>query len=234
MTGAPYDPEGTKQERPTTWQLLEKVIIPMALVLLAASQVLVARQQVRVAEVQAEAQRNDASENLQLKYVELFYRDVTDPDPRKKQTSVALLAVMRPDIAQMLARVVYADPQATESLREQTSATLVTANRFGSLVGYRVIVYYDSSTQGDAQQLRANLLALGFPNEITLHKRNASFLADASRYGYHIRYEERYEADAAEYLFKLMPEVLPGSSFRKLRVIGKTSSDGAITVFLFK
>lgn len=228
------DNANTTARRPSGWQIVEKIVIPLALVALAASQVQVAREQVRVAEVQAERQRDDANSNLQLKYVELFYRDLTDPDSRKKASAVALLAVMRPDIARTLTSVIYADPNTGNTLRQQASSTLVTASRFGSLVSYRLVVYYERATRPDAERLQAKLRELGFRNELTLRERGRAFLADATKYGYHIRFDGEYELDAATYLSNLMPECLPGETFRTIRVVGKTGSDGVITVFLFK
>lgn len=232
MGDTPYDPRAVRKT-PTLWEIAEKILIPLALVLLAASQVKVAREQVRVAELQLERQTSEASSNLQLKYIELFYHDLADPDPRKRETGIALLAAMQPNIAQIVTRVVFADPLSTPKLKEQASATLLNAQRFGALVNYRIVIYFPKAHGSDAEAIQKRLTEFHFPNKIELRERDGNFLTDAARYGYHVRYEETYEGEAAENLLRLLPECLPGHSFKPVRVIGKTSSDGAITIFLY-
>lgn len=223
-----------RSKRTTMWKILEKVVIPFALVVLAASQAVVARQQVEVAKLQLDRQSAEATSNLQLKYVELFYHDIQDPDPRKQKTSIALLAAMQPEIARTMSRIILANPSSSKELREQVNAALTTAQRFGPLVNYRLVIYYPKSVVQEATNLRARLAADGFPGAVELRERASTFLDDATKFGYHIRYDDVYEQEAADYLMKLLPQYLPGRSFDRIKVVGRSSSDGTLTIFLFE
>ncbi|HEX9460341.1 MAG TPA: hypothetical protein VGA84_14405 [Thermoanaerobaculia bacterium] len=230
----PYDPRA-QTKRPTVWEVFEKGVIPLALILLAASQAKVASDQLRVAKLQNERQAADADANLQIKYVELFYHDLSDPDPRKKQASIALLTVMRPDFAKMISRVILLDPQSSASLKQQTNTTLDNVRGFAALLKYRLVIYFPKAASDEAKLIKARLDATGFPtSNVQLSQKEAGFLDDATKFGYHIRYDENYEEEPADYLLRLLPEYLPEKKFTKVAVTGKKNSDGIITIFLFE
>jgi hypothetical protein len=230
----PYDPRDLQTKRPTAWEVFEKGVIPLALILLAASQAKVASDQLRVAKLQNERQAAEADANLQIKYMELFYHDLSDPDPRRKQASIALLTVMRPDFAQMISRVILLDPQSSDSLKQQTSATLDNVRRFGPLLNYKLVVYFPKAASEEAKRIRARLVATGFPGIVQLLQKDPNFLDDATKFGYHIRYDENYEDEPADYLLRILPECLPEKKFTKVPVTGKKNGDGIITIFLFE
>ena len=117
---------------------------------------------------------------------------------------------------------------------EEASAAVDTLVRFGPLVNYRIVVYFEASVATDAAKFRDNLTRLGFPGKVDLRERLPEFLDDATRFGYHIRYDDIYESDAADYLIKLLPDILPGHVFGRVKVVGaRTKSDSVLTVFLF-
>ncbi|MEA2343883.1 MAG: hypothetical protein QOF63_2052 [Thermoanaerobaculia bacterium] len=229
----PYDPDALRTRRPTAWELFEKGVIPLALILLAASQAKVASDQLRIVKLQNERQAAEADANLQIKYVELFYHDLSDPDPRKKRSSIALLTVMRPDFAQMISRVILLDPQSSDSIKQQANETLDNVRRFGPLLNYKLVVYFPKAATEEANRIKARLTSTGFPGTIQLLQKSPTFLDDATKFGYHIRYDENYEEEPADYLLRILPECLPEKKFTKIPVIGKRNGDGIITIFLF-
>lgn len=171
---------------------------------------------------------------LQLKYIELFYEDIQDPDPQKRNASISLLAAMQPGVAEMVARAVAADPTATADVKRQVSDTLVAARRFGPLNAYRIVIYHDRSTTARAEQVKRHLVAAGFSGRIELDARASTFLPDATAYGYHVRYDDGFENEAAEHLVNLLREVYPSSTIRMVKAEPpKGRSDGTLTVFLF-
>jgi hypothetical protein len=237
-------PENSNTHHPI-WHLAEKIIIPLALAALAyfgkkasdqiaASQVEVAGRQVEVAKLALERQATESNLTLQLKYIELFYDDIQNPDPQKRKASISLLAAMQPSVAEMVARAVAADPTATPEVKRQVSETLTAAQRFGPLGTYRIVIYYERLTAAHAEQIKTHLLRAGFNGQIELSERAPTFLPDATTYGYHVRYDDGFENEAAEYLLNLAHEALPGSQFKLVKILpSKGRSDAVLTVFLF-
>lgn len=245
MNNDSQGPKVDRGPRKSPLDILEKIVLPIAVAILAyygkqasdqisASQISVARQQVEVARLQLERQKTEADSNLQLKYIELFYHDIQDADPKRKQGSIALLSAMQPTVAQVVSRAIVSDPATPLAVRQQVAVALVNSRRFGPLINYTLVVYYPASSAADARALLDGLVRLGFSRDgIELRERPHTFIDDAAKFGYHIRYDDVYENEAADYLARNLSEILPGKVFTKVRVTG-SRTDGVLTIFLFK
>jgi hypothetical protein len=230
---------------PSRWFLLiEKLVLPLALALIAyfakvasddiaAAQVEVARANVRIAEAAEKRAATTAVESRQLKYLELFYRDLRDRDATNQQASLSLLYVLEPTVARSVAKAVVASPATPPALRQQVNTLINDMERFGPLINYRLVIYHPPTDPSVALQLVSNLRRLGFKGDIRTDAKPESFAGDHRQSGYHFRYDKVYEAAAAEYLRKVLPECLPGEKFSELHVTG-ARTDGALTVFLYK
>jgi hypothetical protein len=85
---------------------LEKLIVPAFLGLLAfytaSSGNKISQQQTQLIEFQNAKDAEDSKRQLELKYLELFYQDISSADPDKQTKAIGLLSLMNPDLGQQL------------------------------------------------------------------------------------------------------------------------------------
>ena len=85
---------------------LEKLIVPAFLGLLAfytaSSGNKISQQQTQLIEFQNAKDAEDSKRQLELKYLELFYQDISSTDPEKQTKAIGLLSLMNPDLGQQL------------------------------------------------------------------------------------------------------------------------------------
>jgi hypothetical protein len=86
--------------------VLEKLIVPAFLGLLAfytaSSGNKISKQQTQLIEFQNAKDAEDSKRQLELKYLELFYQDISSADPEKQTKAIGLLSLMNPDLGQQL------------------------------------------------------------------------------------------------------------------------------------
>lgn len=86
--------------------ILEKLIVPAFLGLLAfytaSSGNKISQQQTQLIEFQNAKDAEDSKRQLELKYLELFYQDISSTDPDKQTKAIGLLSLMNPDLGQQL------------------------------------------------------------------------------------------------------------------------------------
>lgn len=237
-------PEAQAETRPDTLSRLlaiaEKLVLPVVLAAItyiaksasdeiARSQVAVAEQNVQVARLQLERQQTEAIADRQLKYLELAYRDLQDPDPRRQQAAISVLYAMQPDLAKAVAGAARSNPMTPISVRESLNRFLVDIDRFGPLLNYRIIAYHAAGKAGTADVFRRCLQRLGF-NSIELRADN-SFAGESVKLGYHVRFDDVYETEAAQYLARLGSQCLQ-KPLRRVTVTGRRT-DGTLTVFFY-
>jgi hypothetical protein len=85
---------------------LEKLIVPLFLGFLAfftaTSGNKISQQQTQLIEFQNAKDAEDSKRQLELKYLELFYQDISSADPDKQTKAIGLLSLMNPDLGQQL------------------------------------------------------------------------------------------------------------------------------------
>jgi hypothetical protein len=85
---------------------LEKLIVPLFLGILAfytaSSGNKISQQQTQMIEFQNARDAEDSKRQLELKYLELFYQDISSADPDKQTKAIGLLSLMNPDLGQQL------------------------------------------------------------------------------------------------------------------------------------
>jgi hypothetical protein len=86
--------------------ILEKLIVPAFLGILAfytaSSGNKISQQQTQLIEFQNAKDAEDSKRQLELKYLELFYQDISSTDPDKQTKAIGLLSLMNPDLGQQL------------------------------------------------------------------------------------------------------------------------------------
>jgi hypothetical protein len=100
--------------------VLEKLIVPAFLGLLAfytaSSGNKISEQQTQLIEFQNARDAEDSKRQMELKYLELFYQDISSTDPDKQTKAIGLLSLMNPDLGQQLSNwvkeYVTLEPQA--------------------------------------------------------------------------------------------------------------------------
>ena len=86
--------------------ILEKLIVPAFLGILAfytaSSGNKISQQQTQLIEFQNARDAEDSKRQLELKYLELFYQDISSTDPEKQTKAIGLLSLMNPGLGQQL------------------------------------------------------------------------------------------------------------------------------------
>lgn len=88
------------------FRVLEKLIVPIFLGALAyftaSSGNKISEQQTQLIEFQNARDAEDSKRQMELKYLELFYQDISSTDPDKQTKAIGLLSLMNPDLGQQL------------------------------------------------------------------------------------------------------------------------------------
>jgi len=88
------------------FRVLEKLIVPIFLGALAyftaSSGNKISEQQTQLIEFQNARDAEDSKRQMELKYLELFYQDISSADPEKQTKAIGLLSLMNPDLGQQL------------------------------------------------------------------------------------------------------------------------------------
>jgi len=86
--------------------IAEKLVVPAFLGLLAfytaSSGNKISEQQTQLIEFQNARDAEDSKRQMELKYLELFYQDISSSDPEKQTKAIGLLSLMNPDLGQQL------------------------------------------------------------------------------------------------------------------------------------
>jgi hypothetical protein len=119
--------EKTKYSPGRFWYLIEKIIIPafipitLSILAIIASQkgTEIAESQLELARVQEERLTNQAENNLQLKYMELFYNDITNNDLDRQLKAVSLLEIMNKDLKAKVTNWILSNKDLSQVVKEK-------------------------------------------------------------------------------------------------------------------
>ena len=83
------------------FRVLEKLLVPLFLGILAfftaSSGNKISKQQTQLIEFQNARDAEDSKRQMELKYLELFYQDISSADPDKQTKAIGLLSLMNSD-----------------------------------------------------------------------------------------------------------------------------------------
>ncbi|MEH2442896.1 hypothetical protein [Nostoc sp.] len=222
-------------------EFAEKLFIPVSLGILAfiTSQAgnQISSAQLRLAEAQNNRQAIEAKDNLQTKYIELFYRDISSQDLKKQSAALSLLKLIQPEISKPL--LDWASLNVKEELKAETRSIgkEINARIISVLSDYKIMLYFPNSKQNvseTAKNIQQTLVKYGLrENNIILNEKDNDFF---QRLGYPTAYEVRYdpgvEDNPAELLISILKESYPSKQFTK-RPIGSNTKN-SISIFFIE
>lgn len=225
--------------------ILEKLLIPVLLGFLAfitnragnqisAAQLELSKAQLKLAEAQNVRQESEAKNNLQTKYIELFYKEISSQDAKKQEYALSFLKLISPDAATPLLSwaAIYVKPE----VKPQINAAKNEIN-FRILSSYEIILYFLENNQDllkSAQDIKQSLVKYGLrENQIKLDQKDDAFFQKLGYpTGYEIRYDRGSEDNAAQLLENILKSAYPSKQFVK-RGIG-SSTKNSISIFFIQ
>jgi len=211
--------------------IIEKLLLPAAIVILGFC---ANRASLNLTNAQEKRQQREAQENVQLKYIELFYQDVSSDNPERQNAAISLITLMRPEFGEQIASWVQANHSLPKQVRKRAEQISDNYARFGILNTYKIGIYFlkgDNNLSSQATDLRDSLLAHGFTGQVQIYPESQNFFDRViPPSGNEIRYEPDYEKEAADILYRILGELYPGQSYITKLVRRRTSN--FISIFL--
>lgn len=224
-----------RKVRSLSWWL-EKILIP-ALVPIVLGFMTYYVQQVsnKLSSSQHHALIQQSNANKQLKYIELFYKDISNTsDPRRQKVALSLLYVIEPEVGILFARAVQLNRENSKEVRMAAEEIGKDIEQLGPLLNYKVYIYYQkgqTNMQNYAEKLKNGLAKSRYRNVQILEKDKDFYARVKPPKGYEIRFDEQNESEAAFYLNNLLKQVDPKAEFNMVRaIVGLTPY--LLTVFL--
>jgi hypothetical protein len=223
-------------------EVLEKLLIPVLLGILAfitnragnqisEAQLELSRSQLKLAEAQNARQESEARSNLQTKYIELFYKEISSQDAKKQEYALSFLKLISPDVAAPLLgwATIYVKPEVQPQVN--TARNEINSRILSS---YEIVLYFPENNQDSlksAQDIKRSLLEYGLgENQVKLEKKDDTFFQRLGYpKGYEIRYDKGSEEDAAQLLESILKRAYPSKQFVKLGIGSGTMN--SISIF---
>lgn len=223
------------KEKSLTTKILEfseKLFVPILLGILtyvtssAGNQISEAQNNIAEAQLKlAETQRVD---NLQTKYVEIFYEDITSQNAQKQKDAVDFLEKVASDnVAAPL--LVWAKDRVEKDAKSQVDKAIqnILARQVQTVNQYKVQIFYNSNKQSQkriAQEIQQALKGAGVTSVIEVRPQSDKASSDQ------IRYYPQNETDVANALQSILNEKYPSRRFNLQSVY--TPSPGSVSIFL--
>jgi hypothetical protein len=213
----------------TLIDVLEKLLLP-ALGVLAwtanQASVRVSASQLELAKAQDARQARESQSAAQLKYLEIFYRDINSTDERSQLFALSLLTHLNPELGSSLADLVKTSPRSSKTVADRAASIKTGLDAFGSLSGFKIGIYWDQKSAtlaAAARDIKGKIEGRNFPGVVQLYPRSPEFLLSlgASEQN-EIRFEAGSEDEAADRLLALMNELTPDRRFVKRDVVNRT------------
>jgi hypothetical protein len=226
-----------KPQKPGKLQMVKELLLPAAIALLSFSVGLganaVAEAQLKQAKQQADAelalQTAEAAAERQLKYLDLFYQDISNPaQPQRQYAALSLLNLIEPAVGKTLATAVALNPENSEAVRAEARTLASTISRFGPLMTYRVIVYQpaeDLDAERVATAIQVGFVSAGFGAISKSNKLPDFFESVGPPRAIEIRYDEPFETEAASKLAEVLGELIPSCPVQLVRTNRRMSPD---------
>ena len=211
--------------------ILEKLLLPAALGFLAwttsQASLRVSASQLDLAKAQDARQARESQATAQLKYLEIFYRDIKSTDERNQLFALSLLTHLNPELGSSLADLVKTSPRSSKAVVDKAASIKTGFDAFGPLNGFKIGIYWDEKDarlEAAARELKGKIEKRNFPGPVQLYPRPQQFLASLGASDQNeIRFEAGIEDEAADRLLALMTELAPDRHFVKREVANRTS-----------
>jgi len=229
------------------FEVLEKLLIPILLGLLALATnqagIKISESQFELAKSQEQRQKDEAKNNLQIKYVEIFYNDITSGDTKKQNSAVQLARKLISDEASPLLSwaATIQNVKTDEKLVSDINAAKIEIDRrdnfHNKFKAYKIVFYFPQNNQislDSAQEIKQKLVEYGLSqSQVVLESKDDDYFKELFYLSdYEIRYDEGSENDEAELLENFLTKSLPLKKFIK-RNIG-SGTKNSISIFFVK
>lgn len=218
--------------------IFEKLLVPIMLGVLAfvandASNK-IAESQLALSSQESDRRRAEFQAQIQTKYIELFYTEISSGDGSRQTNALQLLRLMDNDLAASFATLVGQQEGVSADIKTEALNIKSNVEYFSVLSGFKIGIYYLPANQ-ELPSLAANisnsLKNKGFNGNIQIYKKNFSFFKKvAMPKANEIRYEPGIEGQQADLLVEFLSELYPNKKFTKRAVHNRTSS--FISIFL--
>ena len=212
-------------------EIIGKLLVPLLIGLLAY----IANQSAnKISDAQHMSAQQEKKTNEELKYLEIFYQEISSNDLSRQKMALAILRAMQPNLASKLAAAVAQDESKQKGIREEAESVRKDIEKFGQLNQYKIGIYFhkdNNDLSKMASELRENLMKQGIKSFIQFYPKDDVFFSRfGSPKGIEVRFEEAYEDEVADQLVNLLSEIYPAKKFSKRKVKNRTAN--FISIFL--
>ena len=219
-------------------EVAEKLIIPTALAIIALAANIVtytvSKSQIEIAKSELSVRQDEFDFNVNAKLIELFYSDINSGDARKQAAALDLLKIMNPELALKMTELVRANPTISSEIKEAAQTIRKDIQNFGVLNNYKLGIYVyskDDRSVIEAENLQNSLEANGFRGIVQIYKKDRLFFEKVGlQKSKEIRYESKYESEAATRLKEILEELSSSGEFTLRPVSNRTTN--FISIFL--
>jgi len=218
--------------------LCEKLLLPVMLGVLALSASFasnkISESQLALANQESERRKSEFKTQIQTKYIELFYNDISSSDDKKQANALHLLRLMDNDLAASFASLVGQKEGVSEGIKGEALTIKSNVERFSILSGFKIGLYFvpgDQKLPKLASELSNTLRDKGFNGKIQIYDKNTKFFNDVGfPQNNEVRFEPGVEEAQAEFLVSFLSELYPSRTFTKRKVKNRTAD--FISIFL--
>lgn len=213
----------------------EKLFVPILLGILtyvtsvAGNQI--SEAQNNIAKAQLELAKTQRVDNLQTKYIEIFYRDITSQDAQKQKDAVSFGDVVSDDVAAPL--LLWATNRVEQGAKSQVDTAIqnILSRQVQTVNQYKIQVFYNSNKpeqQRIAQEIKQALKGAGVTSVIEVKPQNLNLYTKADFDV--IRYYAQNETDVANALQTILRQKYSARSFNLQPV--NTPSPGSVSIWI--
>ncbi|WP_107668305.1 hypothetical protein [Cyanothece sp. BG0011] len=226
------------KEKSLTTKILEfseKLVIPLLLLLLSGITGLAGYQvstaQNKLTDAQLELARVQRRENLQTKYVELFYQEITSQDIQKQKNAVSFLEMMSPHVDEPIMILIWAKNKVQPEVKSEIETAIQNIRNLypqANMVSeYKIQIFYNGERTEQktiAFEIKEALRESSVTSVIEVKPQRDRASSDQ------IRYYPQNEGDVANALQTILARTYPERHFKLQTVY--TPSPGSISIFL--
>lgn len=231
--------ECTTPKTKKIFNIIEKLLIPIMLGVLAyianMASIEISKAQNVLAEQEAVTRAEQFDAQLQVKYLELFYADITSGDVDKQKNAITLLSSMNEKLASSLGGLIESAENIDATLKTKAVKIIDEIQSVSILEKYKIGIYpAPNSVSSDEvmSQIVAVLRNAGISNIQTYKKDTEFFNKVTWPKTVEIRYEKNYEEEQADLLKKIF-ENSEVTSLVKLKMVNNRTNR-FISIFIPK
>lgn len=220
------------------FKIVEKLLIPILICVVAFigsnATTAISEGQLALAQTTAEDRKEEFRRTMQAKYFEIFYKDLNSGEQKNQLNAIRLVRLVDADLGQRLLDLVVSTPGVSATVIAKVDEVKRDLEIVRPLIGYKVYVYYyegSIQSKGNAQILYDSIQKSGFNGTVQLKPADENFFRkyDPPK-TIEIRYEEKYESEAANSLYAILSSKIPSNNI--IKAIVKNRTENFISIFV--